>query len=85
MAVLEIPALHLFDAVVQGSDAEDLRSGPGHMPTTALPGEPGNAVIAGRRATFGAPFGAIGSPQAGTAHQGRRRIRHVSLRVTRVV
>jgi sortase A len=65
VAVLEIPALRLVDAVVQGTDAEDLRSGPGHMPTTALPGEPGNAVIAGRRATFGAPFGAIGSLKRG--------------------
>jgi len=65
VAVLEIPALHLLDAVVQGTDAQDLRSGPGHMPTTALPGEPGNAVIAGRRATFGAPFGAIGSLKRG--------------------
>jgi sortase A len=63
--VLEIPALHLVDAVVEGSNAEDLRSGPGHMPTTALPGEPGNAVIAGRRATFGSPFGAIGSLKPG--------------------
>jgi sortase A len=65
VAVLEIPALHLIDAVVQGTDAQDLRTGPGHMPTTALPGEPGNAVIAGRRATFGAPFGAIGSLKRG--------------------
>jgi sortase A len=65
VAVLEIPSLHLYDAVVQGSDAQDLRSGPGHMPTSALPGQPGNAVIAGRRATFGAPFGAIGSLKKG--------------------
>jgi len=65
VAVLEIPALHLFDAVVQGTSAQDLRSGPGHMPTTALPGQPGNAVIAGRRATFGAPFSSIGSLKKG--------------------
>ncbi len=65
VAVLEIPALHQTDAVVQGTDAQDLRLGPGHMPTTALPGQPGNAVIAGRRATFGAPFGAIGSLKRG--------------------
>ncbi len=65
VAVLEIPALNLIDAVVQGTDAQDLRVGPGHMPTTALPGQPGNAVIAGRRATFGAPFGSIGSLKKG--------------------
>jgi sortase A len=65
VAVLEIPALRLVDAVVQGSDAQDLRSGPGHMPTTPLPGQPGNAVIAGRRVTYGAPFGALGSLRHG--------------------
>lgn len=65
VAVLEIPAIHLADAVVQGTDAQDLRSGPGHMPTSSMPGQPGNAVIAGRRATFGAPFGAIGSLKRG--------------------
>ncbi len=65
LALLEIPSLHLFDVVVQGSDAQDLRSGPGHMPTTAVPGGPGNAVIVGRRATFGAPFAAIGSLKRG--------------------
>ena len=65
IAVLQIPSLHLLDAVVQGTDAQDLRSGPGHLPTTSMPGQPGNAVIAGRRATFGAPFGAIGSLKKG--------------------
>src|ERR1700722_18585120 len=65
VAVLQIPSLHLLDAVVQGTDAQDLRSGPGHMPTTSMPGQPGNAVIAGRRAPFGAPFGAIGSLKKG--------------------
>ena len=65
VAVLEIPTLHLVDVVVQGSDAQDLRNGPGHMPTTSLPGQPGNAVIAGRRATFGAPFAAIGTLKKG--------------------
>jgi sortase A len=65
IAVLEIPALRLVDAVVEGTNAQDLQSGPGHMPTTALPGQPGNAVIAGRRSTFGAPFAAIGSLKPG--------------------
>jgi sortase A len=66
VAVLEIPALHLDQAVVQGTNAQDLRSGPGHLPSTALPGGAGNAVIMARRATFGAPFGAIGSLHKGT-------------------
>ncbi len=65
MAILEIPALHLDQAVVQGTTAQDLRQGPGHMPTSSLPGQRGNAVIAARRATFGAPFGSIGSMKKG--------------------
>src|SRR5581483_11302768 len=34
----------------------DLRKGPGHYPETPLPGEQGNAAIAGHRTTYGAPF-----------------------------
>jgi sortase A len=41
---------------VEGVDRSSLRSGAGHMPGTALPGQPGNAVISGHRTTFGAPF-----------------------------
>ncbi len=33
-----------------------LRNGAGHMPTTPLPGQPGNSVISGHRTTYGAPF-----------------------------
>jgi sortase A len=33
-----------------------LKEGPGHYPTTPLPGQPGNAAIAGHRTTYGAPF-----------------------------
>jgi sortase A len=65
VAVLEIPALGIDDAVVEGSDAQDLRNGPGHMSTTPLPGQHGNSVIAGRRITYGAPFGALGSLERG--------------------
>ena len=41
---------------VEGVDRTSLRSGAGHMPGTALPGQPGNAVISGHRTTYGAPF-----------------------------
>jgi sortase A len=33
-------------------DARTLRSAVGHVPETALPGEPGNAAFAGHRDTF---------------------------------
>ncbi len=65
LAVLEIPSIHLNQVVVQGTDVNDLQMGPGHMPTSSLPGQRGNAVIAGRRATYGATFGSIGSMHRG--------------------
>jgi sortase A len=37
-------------------DADNLKRGPGHIPDTAYPGQPGNCVISGHRTTYGAPF-----------------------------
>jgi sortase A len=65
LAVLEIPSINVDQVVVQGTSVTDLQKGPGHMPTSSLPGQRGNAVIAGRRATYGAPFGSIGSLRRG--------------------
>lgn len=42
--------------VVRGVEPDDLRQGPGWMPGTALPGQPGNCVIAGHRNIYGSPF-----------------------------
>ncbi|MDP9074382.1 MAG: class E sortase [Actinomycetota bacterium] len=56
VAHLEIPKLGIDKYVVQGIGEEDLRKGPGHYPETPMPGEPGNAAIAGHRTTYGAPF-----------------------------
>src|SRR5947209_8230775 len=48
---LVIPRLDAQLYVVEGTDAKDLRRGPGHLKGTALPGENGNCVIAGHRDT----------------------------------
>jgi sortase A len=56
VARLEIPRLNLNEIVVAGVGVDDLKKGPGHYPQTPLPGEPGNAAIAGHRTTYGAPF-----------------------------
>jgi sortase A len=53
---LVIPKIHLDVYVVQGVADEDLRRGPGHYPQTVMPGQNGNAAIAGHRTTYGAPF-----------------------------
>jgi sortase A len=56
MGRLRIPDIGISDVVVQGTDAADLRKGPGHYPDTPLPGDRGTVGIAGHRTTYGAPF-----------------------------
>lgn len=53
---LVIPAIGVDKYVVEGTNEDDLRRGPGHYPGTAYPGQNGNAAIAGHRTTYGAPF-----------------------------
>lgn len=49
---LTIPSIKLDAVVVEGVDRKHLLVGPGHLPDTPEPGEPGNAVISGHRDTF---------------------------------
>jgi sortase A len=56
VGILKISKLGLEKAVVEGVSASDLKKGPGHYPGTPMPGQPGNASIAGHRTTYGAPF-----------------------------
>ncbi len=56
LALLEIPAIGRSDIVVPGVALNDLKDGPGHYPDSPLPGQLGNAAIAGHRTTYGAPF-----------------------------
>lgn len=53
---IEIPVIDVDKVIFEGVDLGTLKSGPGHMPWTPLPGQPGNAVISGHRTTHGAPF-----------------------------
>jgi sortase A len=56
VARLEIPRIGVNRIVVEGATAGDLTKGPGHFPETPLPGQLGNAAIAGHRTTHLAPF-----------------------------
>jgi sortase A len=57
VAYIQVPSLGITGlVVVEGTTPGLLKSGPGHLPGSALPGEPGNVVIMGRRETYGAPF-----------------------------
>lgn len=56
MAFIRIPRIGVDHVVFSGVDLQILKSGPGHMPRTPLPGQPGNTVISGHRTTHGRPF-----------------------------
>jgi sortase A len=56
IGLIAIPKLGLDDVVVEGTGEAQLQGGPGHYLGTALPGQAGNAGIAGHRTTFAAPF-----------------------------
>ncbi|MEZ5235043.1 MAG: class E sortase [Acidimicrobiales bacterium] len=65
VARIVIPDIGVDKVVVEGVEVEDLRKGPGHFPDTPLPGQAGNAAIAGHRTTYGAPFGDIDQLEIG--------------------
>jgi len=56
VGTIEIPKINLSMTVVEGTADAQLAQGPGHYPTTPLPGENGNAAIAGHRTTYLHPF-----------------------------
>ena len=56
IARIEMPTIGVDNIVVAGVEQSDLKKGPGHYPETPLPGQLGNAAIAGHRTTYGQPF-----------------------------
>lgn len=53
---IEIPKIGLSSYVFEGVQLTTLDLGPGHWPGTALPGQPGNVVLAGHRTTLNKAF-----------------------------
>ena len=49
---VEIPTLHLSAVIFQGTNDNVLAKGVGHLDASALPGQPGNVVLAAHRDTF---------------------------------
>jgi len=49
---IEIGTIGLSAMILEGTDGKTLRRAVGHIPGTALPGQQGNAAIAGHRDTF---------------------------------
>jgi sortase A len=76
IGTIDIPKIGANYVVVQGTNTADLQLGPGHYDNTPLPGQPGNAAIAGHRTTYLHPFYnlnelAAGDPIYVTTTQGR--------------
>jgi sortase A len=65
MGRLTIPSIGVSFLVVQGTDGTSLEKGPGHYPSTALPGLGRTVAIAGHRTTFLAPFRHLDALRAG--------------------
>jgi sortase A len=56
VGTVTIPSIDLSMVVVEGTGTAQLQAGPGHYSNTPLPGEDGNAAIAGHRTTYLHPF-----------------------------
>ena len=65
IARLRVPRLGINIVVIDGTDAGDLRRGPGRHRETSMPGEGELVYIAGHRTTYGAPFSEIDRLEAG--------------------
>jgi sortase A len=75
LAHLSIPRLGIGSVVVEGTDADSLRLGPGHLEGSALPGQPDNCIIAGHR---DGPFRRLRTARPGDIVEitGRTRVDH---------
>jgi sortase A len=62
---IRIGRIGLKMVVVQGTDHESLKKGPGHYVGSGLPGEGHLIYVAGHRTTYLAPFASINSIRAG--------------------
>jgi len=65
IGILEVGSLGSQTVAVEGADSATTRVGPGHVPGTAAPGQPGNSVIVGRHTMFGGPFGELSAMKVG--------------------
>jgi sortase A len=76
VAIVDIGDIHVEQVVVEGVGPQQTLRGPGHVPGTAGPGQPGNSAVVARRSAFGASFSDLGSLDDGdrilvTTSQGR--------------
>jgi sortase A len=65
VAKIDAASIGLHAVVVEGTSSKDLTRGPGHLPSSPMPGQAGNSVVYGRSVLFGAPFASVRSLRPG--------------------
>ncbi|MEI8392590.1 MAG: sortase [Actinomycetes bacterium] len=65
VALLEVQDIDLRRVVIEGTKAEDLAKGPGHLVGSAIPGQPGTSAILGRSSRFGSVFSRLDELRSG--------------------
>jgi sortase A len=66
IAIMRIPEIEMDLVVVEGTNTESLKKGPGHYTRTAYPWDDSGSVgIAGHRTTYGAPFWSLNELREG--------------------
>lgn len=64
--IIRVPKIDMNYVVVEGTDTESLKKGPGHYSFTSYPWEKdGTVAIAGHRTTYGAPFWSLNELRPG--------------------
>lgn len=74
---LEVPSVGLTVMVREGVDSATLRRAVGHLPSSALPGEPGNFVLLGHRDTFFRPLRDLAKGDSLRFHTEHGRVEYV--------
>ena len=80
LGFIQIPQIGAEFYMVEGVELRWLQEGPGHFPQTPLPGQAGNAALAGHRTTYKAPFNRIDELKPGRSDLHRDPAGQVHLR-----
>jgi sortase A len=86
VAIIKIPKIDVDLVVVEGTNTESLKKGPGHYSKTAYPWQDtGRVGIAGHRTTYGAPFWSLNELREGDRIVLATEYGIFNYRVTRIV
>ena len=84
VARVVVSAIGLDAFVVEGVEKAQLNKAVGHYPETPLPGEPGNAALAGHRTMFGHPFRKLNELKRGDTIETWTSTRHSIYKVVKI-